>query len=88
MLTCKQATHLLSQRLDRKLSRRERLALRLHVWICRNCRRFERQLHFIRHALHRGMQEQQLPVDKPLPQEGKDRIRQALRDHENQTPEP
>lgn len=86
MLTCKQATHLVSQRLDSKLSRRERIALRIHVWMCRNCRRFERQLQFIRHAFQRGVQEGQVPGDKSLSQQGKERIRQALQQNKDNDP--
>lgn len=83
MITCKEATHLVSQRLDRSLSRRERIALRFHVWLCRNCRRFERQLQFLRNTLRRGLQEGQLPINKPLSSEGKNRIRQALQQHDH-----
>lgn len=87
MLTCKQATHLVSQRLDRNLSRRERFALRFHVWLCKNCRRFERQMHFMRQILHRGVREGQFPRNKSLPAQSKERIRQALQergDHQSE----
>jgi predicted anti-sigma-YlaC factor YlaD len=50
MLSCKEAGMLLSQALDRRLSLRERLALRLHLAICEGCRRFERQMAFLRTA--------------------------------------
>ena len=36
-LTCKEATGLISQALDRQLSRWERLILRLHLLICDAC---------------------------------------------------
>ena len=78
MITCKQASQLVSERHDRKLSWRERIALRLHLWICKNCQRFERQINYIKQAIHRGSQEGHLPVDKPLPPEGVERIRKAL----------
>jgi len=81
MMTCKQASQLLSQRQDRTLSRRERIGLRLHVWICINCRRFERQLNFMRQILQRGSCEGHLPVEKPLPADSAERIRKALHDH-------
>lgn len=53
MLTCRQATHLLSERLDRPLSLRERLNLRVHLLICRGCRNFGRQMTFLRSACRR-----------------------------------
>jgi hypothetical protein len=87
MLTCKQASQLVSERHDRKLNWRERTALRIHLWICKNCKRFERQLHFIQHALHKGQQEGHLPVDKLLPPESAERIRKALHSHNEDRPE-
>jgi predicted anti-sigma-YlaC factor YlaD len=48
MLNCKQNTELLSQALDRPITFREKLAIRLHLMMCRGCRNFEKQLFFIR----------------------------------------
>ncbi len=53
MLTCKQATRLVSEALDRPLSLRERLGLRAHLMICAGCAQFERQLGFLRAASKR-----------------------------------
>lgn len=50
-LSCKQATQLLSQREERKLTLAERLALRLHLAICRGCRAVSEQIPFLRRAL-------------------------------------
>lgn len=44
MLTCKHASQLISQSLDRRLTMRERWSLKLHLLICRFCRRFSDQL--------------------------------------------
>lgn len=52
-LTCKEATALISQGLDRRLSRWERLVLRVHLLICDACSQFARQSAFIRRALRR-----------------------------------
>ena len=79
MLTCKEASQLLSQSQDRTLSWGERMSVRMHVWICNNCRRFERQLQFIRDTMRQGNREGHLPVEKPLPPDSAERIRQALR---------
>lgn len=48
MMSCKQMTHLMSQRLDRPLKMTERLALRLHTMVCSDCRNFESNLAFLR----------------------------------------
>jgi len=48
MLNCLEATRLLSERQERPLSLRERLALLFHLSMCRLCRAFDRsvkQLH-------------------------------------------
>ena len=53
MLTCKDASELLSQAQDRTLGLRERLALKLHLLICAGCTNFSRQLELIRVTLRR-----------------------------------
>jgi len=50
MLSCKEATHLLSESHDRKLGLGERLQLRLHLAICVGCENFRRQMDFIHRA--------------------------------------
>jgi len=52
-LSCKEATKLLSQREDRKLALAERVALRLHLVICKGCRAVSAQIPFLRRALGR-----------------------------------
>ncbi len=44
MIQCEDATRLASDRLDRKLSMREGLALRLHLLGCDGCTQFSRQM--------------------------------------------
>ena len=50
MLSCKQSAELMSQGMDRSLSRHERIMLRLHLLMCTGCRNARRQLEFIRRA--------------------------------------
>jgi hypothetical protein len=50
MLTCKEASELVSQSYERRLSWRQRLGLRLHLMICDGCTQFARQLRFLRAA--------------------------------------
>lgn len=52
-LSCKEAARLMSQRLDRPLTEAEDTALREHLLICGNCRRFEGQLSFLGRAAKR-----------------------------------
>ena len=53
MLTCKEATRLASQGLDRRLGLAERVALRLHLAICDGCSNFKKQVAFLRKAMRR-----------------------------------
>jgi hypothetical protein len=50
MISCKKASRLASEQLERKLSLRERLLLRLHLAYCAGCRRMEKQFVFLRDA--------------------------------------
>ena len=50
MLTCKEVSRLVSQGLDRRLSLRERIALRIHLAMCHGCENFSRQMQFLRRA--------------------------------------
>jgi len=48
MMNCKQASRLMSQELDRPLSWREKVSLRLHLMMCDGCRNFQKQMAFLR----------------------------------------
>jgi hypothetical protein len=50
MMTCKEATHLISDGQDRKLRLSERILLRIHLALCSGCSRYDQQLHLIRQA--------------------------------------
>jgi hypothetical protein len=50
-LTCKQASRLQSQAMDRRLTLVESLALRMHMVACDACTNVAKQLAFIRRAL-------------------------------------
>ncbi len=53
MLSCKEATQLVSQGLDRRLKLWERFTLRVHLAICDGCTHFSRQVAFLRRAVRR-----------------------------------
>lgn len=80
-LKCEQSTRLVSQSLDGRLSWSERWAVRLHALCCRPCRRFKRQILFLRQALRCGGQDladAMLPDQTGLTPQARERIRQAL----------
>lgn len=79
MLTCKDASHLVSEQLERRLSFRERWGLKMHLWICVNCRRFERQINFMHAALRMlGKRAEVADDSTEFPAEARERIRKAL----------
>ena len=53
LLSCKEATRVVSQAQERTLSAFERWKLRMHLAVCDKCTRFERQIRFMREALRR-----------------------------------
>lgn len=77
MLTCKDASHLISERQDRPLGRRERLGLWLHLLICAYCRAFERQVAMLSRAMRElGRRGGADGID--LGPEARERIRKAI----------
>lgn len=78
MLTCKEASRWLSQSLDQSLPRLARLELRIHLWLCRSCSNFSKQLKFLRQAAQR-LEKEPFRSDPPyLGEAARERIRKAL----------
>ena len=63
MLSCQEASRLASQSLDRILTLRQRIELRLHQMICSGCRAFARQLQHIRQACRRTESSEGIDLD-------------------------
>ncbi len=51
MLSCREATRLMSDQQERILSTRERLELQVHVMMCKGCKNFKLQMPFLRRAM-------------------------------------
>ncbi|MEK7206339.1 MAG: zf-HC2 domain-containing protein [Pseudomonadota bacterium] len=82
MLTCKQASQIISQSYDRRLSWQERWNLRIHLFICDACARFAKQMRFLHQAARRFAQGQ-IEADEQvrLSAEAADRIKRELDRH-------
>ncbi|MDP2430578.1 MAG: zf-HC2 domain-containing protein [Pseudomonadota bacterium] len=83
MLTCKDASHLISESQERPLGIWERWGLRLHLWMCVSCRRFVRQMALMRQALRMLGQRAEADAQDDgnsadFPPEARERIRKAL----------
>jgi hypothetical protein len=82
MVSCKRAGELLSVSLETKLTPCQRLALAVHLWGCRWCRRFRRQLWLVEQACRgwaRSERTAETAGGAALPGEARERIRRALR---------
>lgn len=53
LLNCKEASRLISQRLDRPLPLGSRVLLRVHLSLCDACTEFQRQVALLREAARR-----------------------------------
>ena len=80
MLTCKEASALVSQSYERRLSWGERLGLRLHLALCAACARFAAQIRFLRAAARAfGESGVHLDTSQQLSPAAKRRIAEALK---------
>lgn len=80
MLSCKEATQLFSEGLDRELSFWQQMNLRFHVLMCRACARYTRQVQALDVAVsehYRGDPSVQKP--ERLADNALNRIKAALR---------
>jgi hypothetical protein len=66
MLTCKHTSRLISEGQERQLSLKERINLRLHVWMCNKCRRFEQQIVTMRKIMHRKWTQATPPTNNQI----------------------
>ncbi len=81
MLTCKEAAQLLSDSLDRKLPLRQRIALRIHLLMCKLCPRFREQILFLKETLNQFRLEgegERLLASDSLSAEARERIQRAI----------
>lgn len=51
MLNCREVTRLVSERQERALTVKERLALQMHLVVCRACKNFSLQVPFLSQAM-------------------------------------
>jgi hypothetical protein len=76
--TCRDAARLQSQALDSRLSGSKRFGLWLHLLVCKWCRRYGRQIRFLRDAAHEHSEQLADAVPGKLSAEARDRIKQRL----------
>jgi hypothetical protein len=75
--TCKEVVGWMPQSMERPLSLRERVLLKLHLWVCVWCVWYLEQLRLMREALRAATSDGEYP-GASLPAEARERIRSAL----------
>jgi len=80
MFSCSEVSQKVSQSMDVRLPFHHRIALRMHLLMCRYCARFRRQLNLLR-KMSRYDDSGILPPDLPgqLAQGARERIKASLR---------
>jgi hypothetical protein len=77
-LNCHDTARLQSEALDTKLSFSKRLGIRLHLLICKWCRRYGRQIRFLHEAAGEHPDRLTEPAPQQLSPEARERIKQRL----------
>ncbi len=78
-LSCKEVSELVSQSLERKLRLRERIAVRLHLMMCRMCTNYRKQILFLHDAI-RQLRVTGHPAEPRMSKDARMRIEKALQD--------
>jgi hypothetical protein len=83
---CKEAVRLQSEALDHQLPGLERFGLRLHLVLCKWCRRYGKQIRLLRDAAHDHSEELTETTPQKLSPAARERISQSLRNQANSEP--
>lgn len=79
MISCKHATELISKQMEERLSLREEVSLKIHLFVCEFCEKFRQQSEFIRKALSFKRKESEEEVSSiSIPAKAKERLRERL----------
>lgn len=79
MPTCGQVSRLQSDALGRPLSVPKRLGMRLHLLVCKWCRRYGTQIRFLHQAVHEHPHDAGDATPRPLSPESRERLKRSLR---------
>ena len=77
---CRDASRLQSEALDNELTPLRRFGLRLHLILCKWCRRYGKQIRFLRRAAHEHPEQLSGATPHTLSPEARERIKRSLTD--------
>ena len=75
LFTCKDVSKLASAALDRELSWREHIGIKIHLWVCVPCQHYVQHLRFLRRA---AAEAGKTPPKTPLSDEARERMKRLL----------
>lgn len=78
-LRCKHATRLISQSMERPLTRGEKISLGLHLFVCKWCRRYQKQLRLIQGIIREFASIEATHAGTRMPESARRRIEEAIR---------
>ena len=76
---CREATRLQSEAMDHRLPLSQQIGLRIHLFLCKWCRRYGKQIRFLRDAGHDHPDELIEPAPQKLRDAARERMKQRLR---------
>lgn len=76
--SCREAARTQSEALDHPLPPAKRFGLRLHLLMCKWCRRYGQQIRFLHHAAHEHEIKQAEASPQTLSPEARERLKRAL----------
>jgi predicted anti-sigma-YlaC factor YlaD len=79
MPSCRDISRLVSDAMDHRLPLHQRALIRLHLSMCALCRRYERQLHLLHHAVNHFADPEENQVAPPLSAAAKERLKASLK---------
>lgn len=80
MISCEEASKLISESMDHSVPFLEKISLKIHLAMCKVCPTYMRQLHFLREVVKSWADKtNHLLSDKSLSQETKSRIKLHLK---------
>lgn len=77
--SCREATRLQSEAMDCPLSLRKRIGLRIHLVLCRWCRRYGEQIGFLRSVAHEQEKHEVTLPAQTLRPEARERMKERLK---------
>ncbi len=80
MPSCRDISQLISAGMDHHLPLHKRLSIRLHVSMCKFCRRYEKQLHLLHEGVGHYADPDANVVEKSLSPAAKAKLEKALAD--------